>query len=127
MEKVSSLPVVVPTRTHLLVELPAAVVCYVAAWLQAAASTTHGYAADLRSFEDYRYHHQLLHLPAEVGTVAGYVSQLAERGKKYATIRRHVVAIAKLHQLAGQPSPTSHKALGVVLDGVARIHGKRHR
>jgi hypothetical protein len=98
---------------------------YVEAGLQGAANTKRGYAADLRSFEDYCQHHQLGYLPAEVTTVAGYVSQLADRGKKYATIRRHVAAIAKLHQLAGQPSPTSHEALGVVLDGVARVHGKR--
>jgi site-specific recombinase XerD len=83
--------------------------------------------SDLRSFKDYCQHHQLSYLPAEVTTVAGYISQLADRGLKYATICRHVVAIAKLHQLAGQPSPTSHEALGVVFDGVARVHGKHQR
>ncbi|MGI4742055.1 MAG: tyrosine-type recombinase/integrase [Janthinobacterium lividum] len=127
MKKASLLPVIVPTRSHSLVEMPASVGRYVEAGLQGAANTKRGYAADLRSFEDYCQHHQLGYLPAEVGTVAGYVSQLAERGKKYATIRRHVAAIAKLHQLAGQPSPTSHEALGVVLDGVARVHGKRQK
>jgi len=127
MENVSSLPVIVPTRSHSLVEMPASVGRYVEAGLQGAANTKRGYAADLRSFEDYCQHHQLGYLPAEVTTVAGYVSQLADRGLKYATIRRHVAAIAKLHQLAGQPSPTSHEALGVVLDGVARVHGKRQR
>jgi site-specific recombinase XerD len=97
MEKLSSLPVLVPTRSHSLVEMPASVSRYVEAGLQGAANTKRGYAADLRSFEDYCQQHQLSHLPAEVSTVAGYVSQLADRGLKYATIRRHVAAIAKLH------------------------------
>ncbi|UOQ68877.1 tyrosine-type recombinase/integrase [Hymenobacter volaticus] len=127
MNKPPLLPVVVPTRTHSLVELPSSVARYVEAGLHGAENTKRGYAADLRSFQDYCEHHQLLHLPAEVTTVAGYVSQMADRGMKLATIRRHVAAIAKLHQLAGQPSPTSHEALNVVLDGIARIVGKRQR
>jgi len=127
MEKSSALSVLVPTRSHSLVELPATVGRYVEAGLQGAANTKLGSVADLRSFEDYRQHHQLRYLPAKVTTVAGYVSQLADRGLKYATIHRHVAAIAKLHQLAGQPSSTSHEALGVVLGGVARVHGKRQR
>jgi site-specific recombinase XerD len=127
IEKSSPLPVIVPARSHLLVEMPASVGRYVEAGLQGAANTKRGYAADLRSFEDYCQHYQLGYLPAEVAAVAGYVSHLADRGLKYATIRRHVAAIAKFHQLAGQPSPTTHEVLGVVLDGVARVHSKRQR
>ncbi|WP_303312788.1 tyrosine-type recombinase/integrase [Hymenobacter sp. BT730] len=127
MENLSSLPVLVPTRNHSLVELPASVGKYVEAGLHGAENTKRGYAADLRSFQDYCTHHQVLHLPAEVTTVAGYVSQMADRGLKLATIRRHVAAIAKLHQLAGKPSPTGHEALQVVLDGIARVVGKRQR
>ncbi|QNP54355.1 tyrosine-type recombinase/integrase (plasmid) [Hymenobacter qilianensis] len=107
--------------------MPASVGRYAEAGLQGAANTQRGYAADLRSFEDYCQHHQVSYLPAAVTTVAGYASQLADRGKKFATIRRHVAAIAKLHQLAGQPSPTTHEALGVVLDGIGRVLGKRQR
>jgi integrase len=127
MENSSSLPVVVPTRNHSLVELPPSVAKYVEAGLHGAENTKRGYAADLRSFQDYCKHHQVTHLPAEVTTVAGYVSQMADRGMKLATIRRHVAAIAKLHQLAGQPSPTGHEALQVVMDGIARVLGKRQR
>ncbi|SNC77615.1 Site-specific recombinase XerD [Hymenobacter gelipurpurascens] len=127
MENESSLPVLVPTRNHALVELPFSVSRYVEAGLQGAQNTKRGYAADLRSFEDYCQHHQVTYLPAEVTTVAGYVSQMADRGMKLATIRRHVAAIAKLHQLAGQPSPTGHEALQIVLDGIARILGKRQQ
>lgn len=127
MENASSVPVLVPTRTHALVELPSSVSRYVEAGLHGAENTKRGYAADLRSFQEYCAHHQLLHLPAEVTTVAGYVSQMADRGLKLATIRRHVAAIAKLHQLAGHPSPTGHEALQVVLDGIARVIGKRQR
>ncbi|SFQ80047.1 tyrosine-type recombinase/integrase [Hymenobacter arizonensis] len=127
METPSQLPVIIPTRSHSLVEMPASVGRYAEAGLQGAANTQRGYAADLRSFEDYCQHHQLSYLPADVSTVAGYASQLADRGKKFATIRRHVAAIAKLHQLGGHPSPTAHEALGVVLDGIGRLLGKRQR
>jgi len=127
MENASQLPVLVPTRSHSMVELPAAAARYVEAGLHGAENTKRGYAADLRSFQDYCQHHELLHLPAAVTTVAGYVSQLADRGLKLATIRRHVAAIAKLHQLAGRPSPTTHEALRVVLEGITRVIGKRQR
>lgn len=127
MEKSTQLAVVVPTRNHALVELPPSVARYVEAGLHGAENTKRGYAADLRSFQDFCEHHNLVHLPADVKTVATYVSQLADRGLKLATIRRHVAAISKLHQLAGQPSPTNHEALNVVLDGIARVVGKRQR
>ena len=127
MEKSTQLTVVVPTRNHSLVELPPSVARYVEAGLHGADNTKRGYAADLRSFQDYCEHQQLTYLPAEVTTVAGYVSQMADRGLKLASIRRHVAAIAKLHQLAGQVSPTGHEALNVVLDGIARVLGKRQR
>ena len=127
MKNASQLPVLVPTRSHAMVELPASVSRYVEAGLHGAENTKRGYAADLRSFQDYCEHHELLYLPADLTTVAGYVSQMADRGMKLATIRRHVAAIAKLHQLAGKPSPTTHEALHVVLDGIARVIGKRQR
>jgi hypothetical protein len=50
--------------------MPASVGRYVEAGLQGADNTKRGYAAKLRSFEDYCQHHQLLHLPAEVSTAA---------------------------------------------------------
>ena len=92
MENASPLPVLVPTRSHAMVELPASVSRYVEAGLHGAENTRRGYAADLRSFQDYCEHHQYLHLPAEVTTVAGYVSQMADRGLKLATIRGHCQA-----------------------------------
>ncbi|MET4108335.1 tyrosine-type recombinase/integrase [Hymenobacter sp. UYP22] len=127
MEKSAQLAVFVTTRNHALVELPPSVAKYVEAGLHGAENTKRGYAADLRSFQDFCEHHNLVHLPADVTTVAAYVSELADRGLKLATIRRHVAAISKLHQLAGQQSPTNHEALNVVLDGIARVIGKRQR
>ncbi|WP_375434918.1 tyrosine-type recombinase/integrase [uncultured Hymenobacter sp.] len=108
-------------------ELPSSVARYVEAGLHGAENTKRGYAADLRSFQDYCEHHQLPYLPTEVTTVAGYISQMADRGMKLASIRRHVAAIAKLHQLAGKPSPTGHKPLHMVLDGIARVIDKQQR
>jgi site-specific recombinase XerD len=78
----------VPIRSHSLVELLTSIRRYVEAGLQGAVNTKCSYAADLCSFEDYCQRHQLCYLPAEVTTVAGYASQLADRGLKYTTIWR---------------------------------------
>ncbi|WP_141106657.1 site-specific integrase [Hymenobacter gelipurpurascens] len=114
-------------RNHSLVELPFSVSSHVEAGLQGALNTKRCYTADLRSFHDYCKHYHVTHLPAEVTTVAGYVSQMSDRGMKLASIRRHVATIAKLHQLAGKLSPTGHEALQVVLDGIARSGNSRRQ
>jgi hypothetical protein len=56
MEKWSSLPVIVPTRSYSLVKLPASLGRCVEASLQRAANIKLGYVADLRSFEDCCQH-----------------------------------------------------------------------
>lgn len=86
------------------VELPASVGRYVEAGLQGAANTKRGYAAGLRSFENYCQHYQFGYLPAEVTTVAGYVWQLAELRylmRIFVVIgRTGQVAFAELHPRA---------------------------
>ncbi|RZJ88259.1 MAG: site-specific integrase, partial [Hymenobacter sp.] len=64
--------------------------------------------------------HHLDSLPAPVEALAGFLTELAEAGKKVATIQRHAAAIAKAHELAGLDSPTADKKIKVLLKGIAR-------
>ena len=134
METSSQLPVTIPTRSHSLVEMPASVGRYAEAGLQGAANTQRGYAADLRSFADYCQHHQLSYLPAEVTTVARYVAELADRGLKLATIRRHVAAIPSItswrlsladHPRGPECAGRHHPGPGQAAAAGAGLHGSR--
>ena len=58
-------------------------------------------------------------LPAPVEALAGFLTELADAGKKVATIQRHASAIAKAHELAGLESPTADKKIKVLLRGIA--------
>ena len=104
-----------------------AVARYVEVGLAGAANTRRAYAADLRTFEQYCRDHDLEHLPAAVTSVAQYVTHLADQPRKLATIRRHLSAIAKAHELAGYQTPTDSKQLAVVLEGITRVLGKRQK
>ena len=71
--------------------------------------------------------HELEPLPASVDTLAGFVTHLAETGKKVATIQRHCAAISKAHALRGVDSPTDDKKFKVLLEGIARLKGVRQK
>ena len=89
-----------------------------------AANTVRAYSADWRDFLSWCASKQLAPLPAEPQTVAWYLGHLArELHRKPATIERRLTAIAQAHQLAGEPSPTSTKAVRDVLSGIKRTHG----
>ena len=116
------LPVVAPDP--LASALPAHLVApasrYVAAGLRGAANTVKAYAGDWRRFSDWCQAHGLVPLPATVETLAGFLTELAEAGKKVATVQRHQAAIAKAHELAGAASPTADPKIKVLLKGIAR-------
>lgn len=59
-------------------------------------------------------------LPAPVEALVGFLTELADTGKKFATIERHTAALAKAHELAGLDSPTADKQIKVLLKGIAR-------
>ncbi len=90
------------------------------AGLRGAANTVRAYAGDWRRFTAWCLVHELAPLPASVATLAGFLTELAEAGKKVATIQRHAAAIAKAHELAGADSPTADKQIKVLLKGIAR-------
>lgn len=93
---------------------------YVEAGLRGAANTIRAYAGDWRRFTAWCQLHQLASLPAPVEALAGFLTELAEAGKKVATIQCHTAAIAKSHELAGLDSPTADKKIKVLLKGIAR-------
>ena len=93
---------------------------YVESGLRGAANTVRAYAGDWKRFTAWCQLHQLESLPAPVEALAGFLTELADAGKKVATIQRHAAAIAKAHELANLDSPTTDKKIKVLLKGIAR-------
>ncbi|WP_139926249.1 tyrosine-type recombinase/integrase [Hymenobacter sp. DG01] len=93
---------------------------YVESGLRGAANTVRAYAGDWKRFSAWCELHELAALPAPVEAAVGFLTELADAGKKFATIQRHAAAIAKAHELAGVDSPTADKKLKVLLKGIAR-------
>lgn len=87
-----------------------------------AANTLRAYRADWRDFEGWCRGHGLPSLPAVPGTVALYLSDLAERAK-HSTFQRRLSAISQAHQAAGHDSPTTDKSVRTVWAGIRRAKG----
>lgn len=100
---------------------------YVEAGLQGAPNTAKAYAGDWKRFGAWCAAHGLELLPASVEALAGFVTHLAETGKKVATIQRHCAAVSKAHALRGIDSPTDDKKFKVLLEGIARLKGIRQK
>ncbi|RYY94813.1 MAG: hypothetical protein EOO11_17130, partial [Chitinophagaceae bacterium] len=88
---------------------------YVNTGQQGAANTQRAYAGDWRRFTAWCREHGREALPADVLTMAAFVTALAEAGKKVATIQRHCASVSKAHQLAGLPTPTDDRQLKTLL------------
>ncbi|TGD76996.1 tyrosine-type recombinase/integrase [Hymenobacter wooponensis] len=114
--------------------------------LQGAANTERAYKSDLNTYAEFCALHGFTAVPADVTTLTEYVAYLASekptpdaggsREKKkgqqpltrphaLATIRRHLAAIRKAHQLSGHSMPATVDALNIVMEGIARTLGKR--
>jgi site-specific recombinase XerD len=106
---------------------PAAQGKYIEAGLQGAANTERSYKSDLKTFTAYCTKHELVALPADVATLSHYVTHLADLGRKLSTIKHHLAAIHKLHQLHGYQSAISADQVELLLKGIARLKGKRQK
>lgn len=126
MENSSALPAVSGTSGSLS-HLAEQTARYVEAGLSGAANTAKAYAGDLKRYSIWCAEHGLEMLPASVDTVAGFVTHLAETGKKVATIQRHCAAISKAHALRGLDSPTDDKKFKVLMEGISRVKGVRQK
>jgi len=106
---------------------PAAQGKYIEAGLQGSTNTERSYQSDLKTFTAYCTEHHLVSLPADVATIAHYVTHLADLGRKLSTIKHHLAAIHKLHQLRGHQSVVSTDQIELLLKGIARLKGKRQK
>lgn len=83
--------------------------------------------ADIRVFADWAGARGLLVLPALPATVASFLRDQAEHGKKAATLARYASSIARLHALADQPDPTRAELVRLELKAQRRALGVRQR
>jgi site-specific recombinase XerD len=111
--------------------------------LHGADNTRRAYISDLRGFDQFCAERSYCPLPADVATLIEYVTHLADTPpvpranarpnalprppRKFATLKRHLAAIQKNHQLRGYPSAVGAPELAAVLDGIARLKGKRQK
>jgi integrase len=86
-------------------------------------ATRTAYAADLADFQRFCRSAGLVQLPATPQTVTLYVTALAQRGAKIATIRRRLVGISIAHKDRGLDSPTAHAVVRAVVKGIANAIG----
>lgn len=83
--------------------------------------------ADLRVFGQWTDARGLAVLPALPTTVAAFLREQAEAGKKAATLARYTASIARLHALADQPDPTRAELVRLELKAQRRALGVRQR
>jgi integrase len=91
------------------------------------ASTHRAYATDVADFHAWCTSRGLESLPATPQTLALYLTEQAEAGRKIATIRRRVAAIVDLHATAGLENPAGAKIVREIVRGIAREKGTAPR
>ena len=90
----------------------------------AKSENTHAaYASDWKHFAAWCAARGAAPLPCPPGLLCGYLSGLAERGRKAATISRHAAAVAYVHRAGGLPPPTTSEAVRATLHGIRRSIG----
>lgn len=86
-------------------------------------NTKRGYASDLKGFASWCVHRNVSSFPATPSTIATYITERANEGKKVATIRRCLSAIAMIHKRAGLPNPCETGEVTAVMEGITRTKG----
>jgi site-specific recombinase XerD len=92
-----------------------------------ATRTLKAYESDLRHFREFSLTSGFHPLPATPETIALYLTSMADRGQKPATMSRRLAAISKAHSAAGYASPASMKnaVVSEVWQGIKRLKGTR--
>ena len=83
--------------------------------------------ADIRVFAGWVSARGLSTLPALPMTVAAFLRDQGEHGKKAATLSRYASSIARLHALAEQPDPTRAEIVRLELKAQRRALGVRQK
>ena len=81
------------------------------------------YAADFAAFETWCAVQGLASMPATPAVVAVYLAQLADNGRKVATIERALTGIVHAHRSRGFDWPRAHPAIANVMAGIRRRIG----
>ncbi len=87
-----------------------------------AAATRRAYASDCRRFAAWCAARDVAALPADPETVASYLGAVAGQLRN-ATIKRQLVAIARMHRAASVPNPVEHAMVRRVWRGMQRRLG----
>ena len=87
-----------------------------------ATSTLRAYASDWADFDRFCVEHGLSALPADPGTVALYLTDLAHSHRP-STLTRRTAAISIEHKRRGLASPTADPRVGEILRGIRRTLG----
>src|SRR5687768_12909801 len=90
------------------------------------ANTLKAYATDCRYFVAWCEANGLSALPAEPGTVALYLSDLAGQ-RSMSCVERRLSAIGAMHEMANYPSPTRDDHVRRVMRGIRRTKGLAQR
>jgi site-specific recombinase XerD len=88
-----------------------------------APNTVKAYRADWLHFSAWCAEAGVDALPASPVALALYLADLAQTGRKVATIRRRIASIAVAHKTAGHESPTTSPRVKLVWAGIRRMHG----
>jgi len=86
-------------------------------------NTKTAYRKDWSAFVAYCQKMNLTALPALPEMVGDYLTEMANKGRKVSTIRRHVASISQAHQTAGCESPTHTTYIRDLLKGIANELG----
>lgn len=108
-----------------LVDPMASVRAYLAA--EKSANTRRAYATDWADFSTWCDRGGAAALPATAIDVARYLAQLADSGRKVATIERRVAAIRYVHKAAGHEPPTGAEGVKAVMRGIRRTRRQAKR
>jgi site-specific recombinase XerD len=90
-------------------------------------ATRKAYNSDWKLFEAWCTQHGESALPASPATLALYLAQLAQRGRKYSTIRRVRTAIGQVHLAAGLARPDRDARVRALERGIGRSIGTREQ
>ena len=86
------------------------------------------YNSAWRSFARWADNRALDKMPAPPPVIAAYITYLAqERQLSVATVRLHRAAIAAAHRRAGHTDPTENEGIKLIMQGIARSHGRRQK
>ena len=88
-----------------------------------AENTRRAYKSDVQNFTHWCKANHLDRLPPEPSTIALYISDLAEQGKKCSTIKRRLSAIKMFYKAQGHDSPTSDQLVKSTMEGIQRANG----